>query len=275
MPVADYEKEKDVLVAYLPNKRDADILHEEHSYRIPKSTQKVPLMVRENRVKYIAFYLPKVFDNIKWSIQWFGEVENIRVVKGKDLIYKGENKKADKDYYKIEFKKLEDLPKPIYSQRGRRALFITTTQRHLKDAREFNDLFYESYIEEKLWNAFKVKKLPVERQYEVPFTKKKNYLLDFALLCNKGDIDIECDGDKYHNKKKSIEKDKERDSFLTSKGWNIMRFTSKKINYEFDQTIFTINEAIKKYGGIKKPENLKNEVFNKNFNKIQQDSLFE
>lgn len=252
-----FEKEKDVLIALLKEKDDQYYADVEHWYRIPTSTKQVPLMVRNKSIKYIAFWFPKIYENDKWSVQYYAEVKNISIVKGKDIKYQTGHPKANKEYYKIEFDRVEELPNPIYSKRGRRILFITTTQEHLKTAQELNDLFYESPLEEKLWKEFKKEKIYAERQLLLQFKKsKKKYILDFALYCKSRNIAIECDGDTYHMGTENIEHDKERDNILYLNNWDTMRFTSKKINYELDETVGKVCEAIQKYGGMQDPEDL-------------------
>jgi very-short-patch-repair endonuclease len=248
------EDEKNVLIALLKEENDEHIAAVEHWYRIPKSTKKVPKMIKDStndnlKIKYIAFYLPKKFNQYKWSVPWLAEVKDIKIVKGKELIYKKGHPKANKDYYKIEFDRLEELPKPIYGRRGRRILFITTTERHLKIAEEINDLFYESPLEETMWSEFKKLKIQAERQWELKFGAKSLFL-DFALFCHSGKIDVECDGDTYHMEKESVEKDKDRDTLIESKGWKTMRFTSTKIYENLDESIGRVMEAVDNYGGL-------------------------
>ena len=248
-----YENEKDVLVALLKDKADIHYADVEHWYRIPTSTKQVPLMVKNGTIKYIAFWQPKVYGDDKWSVQWFAEVKDIKIVKGKDLKYPPGHVKAEKEYYKIEFDRVENLPDPIYAREGRRVLFITTTQKHLMYAKDINDIFYESPLEEKLWKEFKKLKINAERQWSIkPY--KSWFTVDFALFCQTRNIAIECDGDTYHNKKDEIERDKERDNSLFLSKWDTMRFTSDKINYKFDDTIAMIREAVDKYGGLEKVE---------------------
>lgn len=243
------EDEKNVLIALLKEKDDEYYVGVEHWYRIRKNTKIVPKMVKNGTIKYIAFYLPKIFNQYKWSVPWLAKVKNIKIVKGKDLIYQKGHKKANKEYYKIEFDRLEELPRPIFGRRGRRILFINTTERHLKLAEEINDLFFESPLEETMWSEFKKRKIQAERQWELRFGAK-SFFLDFALFCHSGKIDVECDGDTYHMEKESVEKDKDRDTLIESKGWKTMRFTSTKIYENLDKSIGRVMEAVNNYGGL-------------------------
>ncbi len=48
----------------------------------------------------------------------------------------------------------------------------------------------------------------------------------------------------------SVEKDKDRDTLIESKGWKTMRFTTSKIYDNLDQSVGRIMEAVNHYGGI-------------------------
>ncbi len=75
-----------------------------------------------------------------------------------------------------------------------------------------------------LWNSIKESRnfgLVFCRQY--PFDK---YIFDF--YCAKAKLDIEIDG-QYHSSAEQISKDKARDEFLISKGFNILRIPASAI----------------------------------------------
>ena len=136
---------KDVLIALINNKEDFRIAHGERWYRIP--VQSAPLIVRDKKLKYIAFYQTKIFGENAFKIEWYGKVKNISVVQRKVLFPNlMDVPKAENEYYKIEFNKLIKLPSPIISRRDRRVLFITTTYKRFKSAKELNDVFKESAI---------------------------------------------------------------------------------------------------------------------------------
>lgn len=140
------KEKKDVLIALINNKEDFRIAHEEQWYRIP--IQSAPLIVRDKKLKYIAFYQTKIFGEDAFKIEWYGKVKNISVVKRKELFPNLEyDPKAENEYYKIEFDELQKLPQPIISRLHRRVLFITTTFKQFESAKELNDVFKESAIE--------------------------------------------------------------------------------------------------------------------------------
>ena len=139
------KEKKDVLIALINNKEDFKIAHGERWYRIP--AQSAPRIIRDKKLKYIAFYQTKIFGENAFKIEWYGKVKNISVVKRKVLFPNlVSDPKAEKEYHKIEFSKLRRLPQPIISRRHRRVLFITTTYKRFESAKELNDVFKESAI---------------------------------------------------------------------------------------------------------------------------------
>ena len=262
---------KNILVAYLPNPKDLGILAKHHWYRIPASTKLIPRIVKEDDVRLIAFYQPKIFEKDAFAVRWYGKVKKIDQVRRSKLFPKEpRNEKSDNVYYKIRIEKLLRLPRAIFSQRHRRILFITTTLTRLKDAEEINDLFFESPIEELLWKKLRGSILKPERQY-LETVKKRNFYLDFAVFCRNSKLDIECDGDTYHMEENAVRSDKKRDNILESKGWNVLRYTTEDLLYHLDDTVAQIKETVNTYGGVEDPEK-KN-----NFNYLpseEEDSLF-
>jgi very-short-patch-repair endonuclease len=242
--------EKDILIAYLPSQRDLYLAQSKRWYRIPVSSHNIPNMVKDGTVKMIAFYQPNSFKEDAQLIRYYGIVESINKVKRKVLL-KDEllNPKSDDIYYKIKIDKLLRLPTPIRSLRSRRILFITTTLERFNSAREINDLFLESPLEEKFWIEFKKQGINAERQYYETIGKR-NFILDFALFCRKRKIAVECDGDKYHSGKTEVQSDKRRDNILESRGWNVLRYTTKDIEYHFEESIGQVKETINHYGGL-------------------------
>lgn len=259
---------KDILIAYIPSGKDLAIAANKHWYRIPCSSKNVPLNIRNNGVKLIAFYQPKIFREDAFAVRWFAKVKQVKVVKRKQLL-KDEplNPKSDNKYYKIELEKLYRLPKSIISRRHRRILFITTTFDRFEKAEEINDLFLESPLEEKFWEEFKLNFIPAERQY-MEAVGKNNFYLDFAIFCKNRKLGIECDGDTYHTDKKAVLEDKRRDNQLENRGWNIFRYSTEDVEYKFEESILQVKDTINRYGGL---EDMKdNSDFQ--FSELQKDS---
>jgi len=241
-------KDKLVLVAIIKDRRDFEIARNEHWYRIPRKT--APEKVKAD---FLAFYQPKVFGDEKWAINYYAETRRYDIIKRAELLPDEKyHKRANDDYYKIEIDELQRLEKPIISRKLRRVTFIPTTYEKFTKAEEINDLFNESPLEDKLWYAFKEEQIEAERQEEVR-DRRGNYRLDFAIYCRDGKIDVECNGDKWHAKRETIPKDNARNNFLTSRGWSVLRFSSREINGHLTNCLDKIKKTINQYGGISSP----------------------
>ena len=237
----------------LKHEKDLPIAVHDKWYRIP--VKSAPVIVRENKIKYLALYQGKRFKNAPSQIQWYGEVKKITVHKRIELLpEENYNPNANEDYYKIELGEVIKLPDPIRAIRPRRINFIITAYDRFIKAKELNEVFLESYIEEKVWDALKSEGIDAERQYEIYYNEKKKqkfFRLDFALFCKDRNIDLECNGDKYHHEKKEdIKRDKGRDRILTKKGWAISRLTRDEINSKLRGCIVELKEMIDKFGGL-------------------------
>lgn len=237
----------DTLVALLKEKRDLSILREEGWYRIP--VKSAPKLLQ--RVKYLAFYQPSVFEEEKCRVQYYGRIDIKRIKKAKRReLFPNElsHVRRDELYYRIEVVGLQKLPVPILNKRGRgiRSFFYTTSEK-LCHAKEINDLFHESPLEDDLWTYLKNERIEAERQYEV---RKKGaaYYLDFALLCESGNIAVECDGEWHHNPERAVV-DNERSNFLERKGWHVLRYSTEQLQNP-QKCLNEIKEAINRYGGL-------------------------
>ncbi|MEI6122246.1 MAG: hypothetical protein WCQ95_01320 [Bacteroidota bacterium] len=198
----------DVLVAIMNSKSDFEIARTCNWYRIP--VKSAPLIVKNCELRYIAFYHTSVFEEEKFTIKWFAKVTRITVAKRKELLPNlTYDPKANNDYYKIEFEPLCELPKQIISVRHRRLLFVPTTIEKLLSAREINYLFNDSPLEDIIWAKFVEKNITTERQFFLPVSDLK-YVLDFAIFCKARNINVECDGDKFHMGKENVQSDKRR-----------------------------------------------------------------
>src|SRR6266571_8437978 len=121
------------LIALMNSRLDFEIAKSQYWYRIPTDIKSVPQIIRNSKVKFIAFYHTAVFAREKFTIRYYAIVRKISIVKRKELLpdpqYKPSEreeyfKKAEKLYYKIEFEPLQKLQQPIISIRHRRLLFI-------------------------------------------------------------------------------------------------------------------------------------------------------
>jgi len=244
---------KNTLIGMVLRKQDLLTAQRESWYRIP--VRSAPEMVKSGVLTTLALYQTKAFGDDKYTVRWWGDVEHISIKKRVELL-PGEpwHHNAEEPYYMIQLRKpLQELPKPIVSPIPRRNPFILTTRERLWKAKDFNDLFCGSPLEERLWSAFRTAGIPVQREFMVSRTvskKKSIFYLDFALFCKDMNIAIECDGDTYHNTTEAIEYDKDRDVKIQNMRFVVYRFTTNKIVNHFDETVRHIKQAIKTYGGV-------------------------
>jgi len=242
-------KTQPALVGIVPRKSLWDMIQKEKWYHIPvKSAPKNILLV-----EYIAFYFPDCFDKKdQYQVKHYAKVLKIDRVKRIELFpdEKG-HKNSKKDYYQIHLGRITKLPHPIPSKKWRRIVHIPTSKQKLFYAKEINDLWDTSPLEEKMYQEMKKRKITAERQFYVEVGGEK-YFLDFGIFCRKGNIDVECDGEKYHILPKALAKDRRRNNKLTSAGWRVLRFSGKEIKYDIKNCIVMIEGTIYNLGGISK-----------------------
>ncbi len=235
----------DTIVCWLKTKSDLAILLTEGWYRIPVSTKLDKLL----KVGNLAFYQSHNFGKESLIIKHYGKIRDIKIKK-REQLFPGEkrNPKTGKLYYKIRMMDMNILDMPIYSKRARHVIFLETTLKKLNTAKEINDLYHVSPLEDIMWEEFKMHDIDAERQYYFG-TRSKIYCLDFASFCRKGNLNVECDGDKYHTGLEKVIRDTRRDNYLTKKGWSILRYSTNQILAETSDCIDEIKETIKIKGG--------------------------
>ena len=153
-----------VLVAYVPNPSDFEIVRREGWYRIPQRFAPKGL-----HAEYIAFYFGSKFGPEKWAIHFYARRAGHELVRRRDLLPdQPDHPRADDIYYKIQLESLQKLAQPIVSLRWRRVTFIHTTWDRFRDATEINDLFIEGgpYVD-RLYATLRDRGIPAERDYRV------------------------------------------------------------------------------------------------------------
>lgn len=236
------------LVAIVTRKKDWLILAKENWYRIP--VKNAPAIL--DKAKYIGFYQTKAFGAEQYSVNYYAKILHIQTVTRNELLPdEPSHPHANDDYYKITVSNLLKLPRPIPSLRWRRVTFIPTTLQRLLNAVEINDLWCTSFIEDKLYRALKKEKIPAERQYFI-YDTNRTYCLDMAIFCKDRNINIECDGAKYHSDPKTIDQDRQRNNNLTTIGWSILRYSGKDINQNTSNCVKQVKQAVKRLHGISK-----------------------
>jgi very-short-patch-repair endonuclease len=240
----------EVLVAILNNRLDFNLAYEQHWYRIPISNAK-KLLKDHWPPQWLAFYQTKAFGQEAHAVHYYAQVLHIREVYREQLFHdEPHNEKSGRRYYQLFLAPLQRLPKPIFSHRLRRIIFIPTTAKKFFNAAEINDLYDESPLEDKLWAEFKRLEIQAECQELVEVTRRK-YMLDFAIYCAKANIDVETDGDTYHANPDKAAEDNLRNNDLEAAGWKVLRFNTLQIQEKMaDYCVPTIAETINKLGGL-------------------------
>jgi very-short-patch-repair endonuclease len=239
----------EVLVAILNNQLDFAILREQGWYRIPVSSVEKWLKERWPP-RWLAFYQTKAFGEEAHAVHYYCKVQQIRKVQRWQLFPDDpRNEKSERWYYQLLLQPLQKLPKPIYSRRWRRIVFIPTTWEKFVAAEEVNDLYQVSSLEERMWAELKRLQVWAERQEFVQINAR-HYFLDFAIYCIKGNIDIETDGDHWHANPERAAQDNVRQNDLETNGWKILRFSSLQIQEQIQEyCVGMIVDNVEKLGG--------------------------
>lgn len=235
----------DTLVGVLPTKRDREILLRERWYRIPKDVRRP----RSPTVpEYLAFYEPARLTPTPGVIR-FAEVLSVSEATREELMPgQPSGTKSGRRYNRYDLGPIEELPRPIPLTRPRPLAFIGTSRRRLFSAESINDLFYKSPLEDLMWRALRRDKIPAERQWEERI-RGRTFLLDFALFCHGGNIDVETDGDSYHVTPQSAAADNERNNLLAGR-WRVLRFTSAEITGRIDRCVDQVKSVVNELKGL-------------------------
>lgn len=248
MPIKTSDPNRgELLVAIMNTPSDFEILKSQGWYRVPVDTAP-----KRWPPQWIAFYQTKVFGDEAHAVHYYGRVTKIHRTPRHVLFPdEPENTKSSRMYYQVHIQRLEERYQPIPSRRLRRIVFIPTTWAKFAEAEEINDLFDDSPLEDALWRQFRRERIPAERQWEWQ-RQQRRYMLDFALFCNEGNIDVETDGDSYHVSAEASASDNERNNALTAAGWQVLRFNSLQINERAaDYCLPNVLDTINKLGGPK------------------------
>jgi len=240
----------EVLVAIMNNVLDFNVAREKHWYRIPVSSAETSLKERWPP-QWLAFYQTKVFGSEAWTIRYYAPVRRTRRTSRRHLFPDDpSHPRADRLYHKIEIGPLQRLPEPIMSRRWRRIVFIATTWDKFIGAVEINDLYDESPLEDRLWAEFKRHEIGAERQFFVQVSASL-FALDFAVFCDRGQIDVETDGDTWHANPARIPLDNQRDNELTGAGWSVLRFNGQQIREgAAEYCVPTVMRMMNRLGGL-------------------------
>jgi very-short-patch-repair endonuclease len=253
----------EVLIAIINDLLDFETVRCQHWYRIPVSSQEKWLKDRWPP-DIVGFYLAKKFGLEAFEVNYFAQVMEIHEKVRWELV--GGNPGHPHNhwrYHQLILGPLQRLPEPIINRRRRRIIFIPSTYDQFIKAKEINDLYNESSLENRLWNEFVRLKIPADRQepvrLKVPeiyrqttFLKYKDFFLDFAIYCDLGKINVETDGSYWHDNPDQARIDRPRDNALETAGWRVLRFDDFEIKEKMaEYCLPTIVNNINQLGGVK------------------------
>jgi len=255
----NWPKDKIVLVGVIKDRRDLNVLLKENWYRIP--VKHLP----KRKFDYLAFYQPLSFGRKGKRIQYYAPVLDYQIIKRSDLLPEESNHPRAKNYYlKIRVGKAKKLSRPIRNIIPRRISFGFTTLNHLLKSKDILQLYNVTPSEPMVENGLKeagIRAIPqcyVKPPHQIFGSggkgKRKRFFLDFAIFCQKGKIAIECDNKKVHSLPSQKKKDKIKDAFLRSYGWNVIRLPEDDIVSDLPGCIKRIKKAVQKLGGLEKNE---------------------
>src|SRR5687767_7809400 len=133
---------RDVLVALVPQPRDLLIAQERGWYRVRSLEMAGRIKGGLKQFKHLAFYQPDSFKTTRRCVRYFAPILGIESVPRIDLLPdEPDHPRANDLYVKFNLGDLQELPRPIPSERGRRILFIPTNWTKIEPAEDINDLF--------------------------------------------------------------------------------------------------------------------------------------
>ena len=241
------QNDKPVLVGIVPRKDLWPVIRKELWYHIPVAS--APRIIKS--IHYVAFYFPAGFgEEWRHKVMFYAPVRGMDIVKRIRLFPREPfHSRAKQDYYKIKLSRIRRLPRPIPSLRLRRLVHIPSTYGKLMGAREINDLYDTSPLEDTMYRALKRRKIHPERQFYVS-TGQQMYCLDFCIFCGERNIDIECDGETYHNMPKALARDCRRNNNLSSQGWTVLRFSGSQIRENLPECVYIVEKTIRTNSGL-------------------------
>ena len=246
---------KTVLVGVLRSRSDLPILLKEKWYRIPLAH------LPKRPFTHIAFYQPECFGAAGKRIEYFGRVAKRTVLRRAELLpAEAAHERAAEPYLKCSFRTIEKLERPIRNIIPRRVSFGYTDLRTLRAAGDILDLYHVPPTEQLIEAELRRLEIPFVSQYRLSAPSRslegregrgvRQYRLDLAIFCRRGNVAIECDNRKAHSGKAQQEKDREKDAALEKLGWRVVRLTESDIVDDLPSCICRIKKAIRSKGEV-------------------------
>lgn len=233
-----------VLIAVVNRPQDLETILKKKWYRIP--IKRMP----SRKFDYIAFYQTTALGSRGGRIEYFARVSKRSLVtRIKLLPSEKEHSRANDEYYKFTFTRIRTLDKAISNQPGMRINFGFASLNRLKKARTLASLYGIRQVELVFRKLLAKCHIPFVAEHVIRHGGRTRYRLDYAIFCNKGKIDVECDMHKFHSGARRL-KDSRRDRFMKKNGWTVMRFSDEEILRDPDQCVVDLKATIKTLGGL-------------------------
>lgn len=232
-----------VLVGVLKRKRDLDLLRQERWYRMPAA--RAP----RQTFAYLAFYEPARFGPTGKRIRSYARVLAREIRMRRDLVPNEPNHPAaGEPYVRFRVGPLQKLPRPIVNVPPRRVSFGFATFRDLRRARNILELYRVAPTEQMMERGLRRAGIRLLPQYRVSCGGKR-YCLDFAILCRRGRIAIECDNRKAHVSPRQQARDAAKDDALHRHGWRVIRLTEHEVVHNITRALSCVRRAAHALGG--------------------------
>ncbi|MBI2121639.1 MAG: DUF559 domain-containing protein [Candidatus Sungbacteria bacterium] len=242
--MAKIDKEKEMaLVGVLKRKSDLEILLHEHWYRMP--ADKSP----RRKFNFLAFYEPARFGPGGKQIKYYARALRIELKKRLEILPEEiKHPAAGKEYQKVWLGRIQKLKRPIRNMPPRRVSFGFATLGRLKTARNILELYRVAPTESIIERALRRAGIIAIPQYRIS-SGGKRYSLDFAVLCRKGKIAVECDNRKAHSGRRQLDKDKTKNRALKRIGWVVMHLMERDIVSDLNKCVSGIKKKVVRFGG--------------------------
>ena len=234
-----------VWVAVVTRRKDLELFKRRRWYRVP-----VGRMPRRP-IEFIALYQTARFGKGEHGIRYYARVKSFERARRVTLLPdERDHPRAANLYVKINVGKVRRLPHLIRHEPYLRVNFFYTTRALLLKARRVNSLLMRTPIEAVMARLLKKKRIRALPQFHVMMGDRW-FVADFAILCRRGRIDLECDSRTSHSGYRKILRDRERDNLFTSYGWSVLRFPDEMIFHRPGECIAILRRTIALLGGIK------------------------
>ena len=228
--------DKIVLVAVLKDRRDRNLLLKERWYRIPLAH------LPKRHFQYIAFYQPLGLGTHGKKIEYYSRrVKAIKTKRVELLPNELDHPRAQDDYLKYEFEKIEKLKRPVRNVIPRRISFGFTSLHKLLTAGDILQLYGVTPAEQIIQK--RLAKLGIQTKPQLSVVIKKcRFRIDLAVISLNNKIAVECDNAKAHAGKLVLTRDKIKDRYLRRAGWKVIRLSEKAILKDPDACALAIQK---------------------------------